>query len=135
MFFQYLLIFTLIVFQTTVQKQLSQYFRNQRRKSNPSSQQKHNTPSTGASKRVKLESATDNPVTQKRNLQLLRDYKQGSISGKTLSTLIEDSYEERRKFIVQSATSCTEILEMCPYLSSIQHVSVACASCSLNANT
>ena len=92
--------FEKIVFQTTIQKQLGQYFPNQLGRSNPSPQQKHNTPPKGASKRVKLESTFDNPVTQKRNLQLFRDYKQGSISGGDSIDFDRRYLRGRRKFIV-----------------------------------
>lgn len=73
-------------------------------------------------KRSKVE-ANDDTVTQKRNLDLLRDYKEGSISGKTFTTLINETFNERRKFIQTLAKSSCEVLDMCPYLGKSEHVS------------
>ncbi|XP_028415713.1 uncharacterized protein LOC114539287 [Dendronephthya gigantea] len=86
-------------FWASVQRQLSQYFRNQRRYSKVrlSTDSKNGCP---ASKLAKIsDSKVDDAVTQQRNLELLKDYQVGSISGKTFVTLVEDTYQARRKFI------------------------------------
>ena len=75
-------------------------------------------PSCSAAKIAKLtEHNVDDEVTQRRNLELLKSYKIGSISGKT--------FQARRTFIQVEAKSCKEILGMCPYLGKVENVSLA----------
>ena len=77
-----------------------------------------------AVKKAKIEKSYDDETAQKRNLQVLRDWKVGvgSISGKTYSKLIEETFPARRNFIQQEAKSCAEILDLCPYLGDNEHV-------------
>ena len=83
-------------------------------------------PSCSAAKIAKLtENKVDDEVTQRRNLELLKSYKIGSISGKTFSALVDETFQARRTFIQVEANSCKEILDMCPYLGKVENVSLA----------
>jgi hypothetical protein len=110
----------------TVQKQLSQFFRNQRRYSKLSgtSSRENNEKNVPVSKRAKISnSEVDDALTQKRNLELLRDYREGDVSGRTYDTLMDDTFKQRRKFVQSEAKSSSEILELCPYLGRSENVS------------
>ena len=72
-------------------------------------------------KRVKLFS--DDPEAQRRNLELLKNVKTGAMSSKTYSSLVVETFEERRNFVKTKAQSSAEVLEMCPYLGKQEHVS------------
>ena len=67
-------------------------------------------------------SKVDDVFTQKRNLELLRDYKEESASERTYDTLVAETFKQRRKFIQSEATSSSEILELCPYLGRSENV-------------
>lgn len=112
--------------QVSVQKQLSQFFRNQRRYSKLSgtSSRENDGKNVSVSKRAKISaSEVDDVFTQKRNLELLRDCKEGDLSGRTYDTLIEETFKQRRKFVQSEAKSSSEILELCPYLGRSENVS------------
>jgi hypothetical protein len=110
----------------TVQKQLSQFFRNQRRYSKLSgtSSRENNEKNVPVSKRAKISnSEVDDALTQKRNIELLRDYREEDVSGRTYDTLMDDTFKQRRKFVQSEAKSSSEILELCPYLGRSENVS------------
>jgi hypothetical protein len=80
--------------------------------------------SCSAVKLAKLEEKPiDDIVTQRRNLELIKNCKVGSISGKTFSSLVGDTFPARRAFIQEQAKSCVEIIDMCPYLGKVENVS------------
>ncbi|CAB3994286.1 Hypothetical predicted protein [Paramuricea clavata] len=58
----------------------------------------------------------DDEPTQKKNLELLRYAKKGSMSAKTYVGLVEDTFNYRRTFVQTLVSSVTEVLQMCPYL-------------------
>ena len=109
----------------SVQKQLSQYFRKQRRISKPCKSSK----SGGGvdpkpNKKARLASSAGNDdIAQRRNLELLSSTKEGSLSTKTFYNLVKESYSMTRKFITEEAQSSKEILDMCPYFGKSMHVS------------
>ena len=104
-----------------MQKQFSQYFRNQRCYSVSQNSAERN-PLNSASKKAKF-SHGDDAEAQKRNLELLRDAKEGALSNKTYKSLIEDTFHERRKLIQITAQSSADVLTMCPYLAKSKIVS------------
>ena len=109
-----------------MQRQLSQYFRNQRRYSKPkaSAVKDEDGPSCSAAKIAKInEKCPEDLISERRNLELLRDYKVGAISGKTFSTLVNETYNARRTFIQSEVKSCIEVLDMCPYFRKVENVS------------
>ena len=109
--------------QICVQKQLSQYFRNFRRYSKSvSSTPKDKKEKLPAATKAKVPEIINDSTTQKRNLELLRDW--NSLSSNTFTSLFEETFKERRGFIQNEATSCSQILEMCPYLGHVDNVSL-----------
>ena len=48
---------------------------------------------------------------------------EGSLSAKTFSHLVKETFPMRRKFITEEAQSSKEILDMCPYFGKSPHVS------------
>ena len=68
-------------------------------------------------------SEVDDVFTQKRNLELLTDYKEESLSGRTYGTLIAETFKQRRKFIQSEVASSSEILELRQYLGRSENVS------------
>ena len=112
-------------FQVSVQKQLSQYFRNQRRISKPckSSESGGGVEPKPCKKSRLASSAGDDDIALRRNLELLSSTEEGSLSAKTFSNLVKESYPMRRKFITEEAQSSKEILDMCPYFGKSMHVS------------
>ena len=109
----------------SVQKQLSQYFRNQRRisKSGKSSESGGGVEPKPFKKARLASSAGDDDIAQRRNLELLSSTEEGLLSAKTFSNLVKESYPMRRKFITEEAQSSKEILDMCPYFGKSTHVS------------
>ena len=109
----------------SVQKQLSQYFRNQRRNSKPcKSSESGGSSEPKPYKKARLANpAGDDEISQRRNLELLSNTEEGSLSSKTFSNLVKETYPMRRKFITEEAKSSREILDMCPYLGKSSHVS------------
>ncbi|XP_028419230.1 uncharacterized protein LOC114544961 [Dendronephthya gigantea] len=101
----------------SIQKQLSQFFRNLRRRTVNKAMhgQPHGHANESASKKIKL-TAEDDEQAQKRNMELLKKAKPGAMAPKTFAKLFVDTFNERRKFIENQATSSTEVLEECPYL-------------------
>lgn len=114
---------TFCVLQQSLQKQLSQFFRNARRKSTPRGKAAERSDSSHlkSAKRVKL--LKDDPETQKRNLLLLKSSKPGSMSKATHKRLVEVTFTVRRTFVRKTARSSAEVLDMCPYLGEQEHVS------------
>ena len=112
-------------FQVSVQKQLSQYFRNQRRISKPcKSSESGGAVEPKPFKKARLaSSAGDDDIAQRRNLELLSNTEEGSLSSNTFSNLVKETYPMRRKFITEEAESSKEILDMCPYFGKSTHVS------------
>ena len=110
-------------FKLSQQKQLSQFFRNARRKSTPKGEVSGSSDSSkvNSCKRVKL--FNDDPEAQKRNLELLENARAGTMSKKSYVILIEETFAERRTFVTKTAGSSAEVLEMCPYLGKQEHVS------------
>jgi hypothetical protein len=45
------------------------------------------------------------------------------MSKKTYTSLVEETFAERRTFVTKTARSSAEVLEMCPYLGKQEHVS------------
>ena len=84
-------------FQVSVQKQLSQYFRNQRRISKPcKSSESGGGVEPKPYKQARLaSSAGDDDIAQRRNLELLSNTDEGSLSTTTFSNLIKETYEEK----------------------------------------
>ena len=78
---------------------------------------------------AKKDDSSVDHTTQKRNILLLKDSKCGSMSMVTLAKLVEETFPERRNFIQTVAGSCAEILDMCPYLGSSDHVSLQSFVC------
>lgn len=58
-----------------------------------------------------------------RTWELLSNTEEGSLSTKTFSNLVKETYPMRRKFITEEAQSSKEILGMCPYFGKSAHVS------------
>ena len=106
-----------------MQKQLSQYFRNQRRVSKPSGSSGSQIVNTAYKKAKVSSSAEDDELSQRRNLELLSTTEEGSLSSNTYSNLIKNTFQMRRKFITEEAKSSKEILDRCPYLGKSSHVS------------
>ena len=110
-----------------MQKQLSQFFRNHRRYSkallNPKLEKQGKECNVPAVKKAKVV-PVDDQEAQSRNLKLLKDYKVGVISGKTYATLVNETFQARRDFIKNIASSCSEILDLCPYLGKADHVRI-----------
>ena len=65
----------------------------------------------------------DDPEAEKRNLELLKNARTGTMSKKTYVSLMEETFAERRTFVTKTAGSSAEVLEMCPYLGKQEHVS------------
>lgn len=112
-------------FQVSVEKQFSQYFRNHRRISKPckSSESGGGVEPKPYQKARLASSAGDDDIAQRRNLELLSSTEEGSLSAKTFSHLVKETYPMRRKFITEEAQSSKEILDMCPYFGKSTHVS------------
>ena len=110
----------------STQKQLSQYFRNQRRGSKPyGSSESGKSVDARPYKKARLSSPVgDDKLAQRRNLELLSNTEEGALSCSTFSNLVEETYQMRRKFITEEAKSSKEILDMCPYLGKSSHVSL-----------
>lgn len=104
----------------SVQKQLRQYFRKQRRISKPckSSESGGSVEPKPYEKARLASSAGDDDIAQRRNLELLSELlssiEEGSLSIKTFSNLVKETYPMRREFITEEAESREEILDMCP---------------------
>lgn len=106
-----------------MQKQLSQYFRNQRRGS-----KRCKSPKSGGRvdpkpyKRARLSSSVgDDELSQGRNLELLSSTEAGSLS----CDLGKETFLERRKYITEEAKSCKEILYRFPYLGNSTQVTLS----------
>ena len=113
----------------SVGKQLSMFFRNQRRLSSTTKKNdkngKQDMVSAGAKKKFKMDDgASTSGVGAKRNLELMKDWKSCDVSEKTFSALMVDTFNKRRQFIKHEAESVKDILQQCPYFEDLKHVSV-----------
>ena len=91
-------------FQVSVQKQLSQYFRNQRISKPCKSSESGGGVEPKPYKKARLaSSAGDDDIAQRRNLERLSSTEEDSPSAKTFSNLVKESYPMRRKFITEEA--------------------------------
>ena len=109
--------------QISVQKQISQYFRNQRRTSKAlgtSGPDRGNPTSKKA--RVSV-SEEDDEIAQRQKFELLSTAEEGTLSSATYSNLERDTFQMRRKLMTQEANLSKEILNVCPYLGKPSHVS------------
>jgi hypothetical protein len=99
---------------------LSQYFRNLRRRTASKAlvcdSAKESSAKESSAKKAKLSTSTlqDDEPTQKKNLELLRYAKKGSMSAKTYVGLVEDTFNYRRTFVQTLVSSATEVLK-CAY--------------------
>jgi hypothetical protein len=109
---------------------LSQYFRNLRRRT-ASKALVCDSAKESSAKKAKLSTSTlqDDEPTQKKNLELLRYAKKGSMSAKTYVGLVEDTFNYRRTFVQTLVSSATEVLQMCPYLGEPKFVSILFFQC------
>ena len=114
-------------FQVSLQKQLSQYFRSQRRVSKPcKSSESGGSVEPKPYKKARLAStACDDDIAQRQNLELRSNTEEGSLSTKTFSNLVKETYPMRRKFITEEAQSSKEILDKCPYFGKSTRVSLS----------
>ena len=92
----------------SIQKQLSQFFRNLRCRTASKAISGKNPANVyeSASKKTKLTNDED-VHAQKRNMELLGNAKPGTMTPKTFSKLFDDTFTQRWKFIEQEATSAT----------------------------
>lgn len=108
-----------------MQKQLSMFFRNQRRLSKKP-KGKENTPENQPSSSAKKIRLDDDVLAAKRNLDLLKKTKKTDFSKDTFDTLVGETFKRRRQFIQHEAKSVNEILQQCPFLSDPVEVSIFC---------
>ena len=103
--------------------QLSQFFRNARRKSAPKSTSGNDTNSSHTNLAKRLKILKDDPEAQKKNLFPLKNGKPGAISKATYKSLVEDTFIMARcPYIRETARSSAIVLDICPYPGKEEHV-------------